>query len=212
MKKNISRKLLRSILLRIICGGVLWSSWYWDISLPWIEWWLLLPLYLLMREVLCRMDLPGSIPTREVHRELVEQDKRAWTISLVYHMLLINRMYIFPVLLTIYLTYLVIAQTGIFWLDYSILFLALEEQLLLILTIISWIAMVIQEDKDDRYIGMSMSRSGLYMYIVLGMVLGVLWWYIVLQQTLSLWWLGIVIANIAGLLIFFVWLLLVDEE
>jgi hypothetical protein len=105
-----------------------------------------------MREVLVHTELPVSMSTRSIRWKKLEKARQEGKISLFYNILFVNRIYLFPVLLTIYLSYLLVLQTGLFGWDYSILFLTLDEQLLLVLTIVSGIGMVIQEEKDTDYI------------------------------------------------------------
>ena len=209
---SLRSKNLRSGVLRWVAILILSWSWFFDVSLPYAELRLLIPMVLVMRELLLRVSYPESIISRQINWQQIEKDKDTWKISLLYNVLLINRIYLFPVILTIYLSYLIILQTWLFAWDFSVVFLALDEQLLLVLTIISGIGMVMQEDKDAIYIEEKKSIWAVYRFMVFAVILGVLWWYIVLQQVLSLWWMWVVIANIAGILIFLVGVLLMSDD
>ncbi len=106
--------------------------------MPGAEWRLLLPLLLLIREYFVYFFDSKNIhiDSLQVNWGEVQKDRDNQKLAWRYPIALANRMYIFPVVLTLYLVYLIVQQTGLFGWNYSILFLVLDEQLLLVLTIV----------------------------------------------------------------------------
>lgn len=88
----------------------------------------------------------------------------------------------------------------------------LHETFLLTLTIVTWVFLVYQEEKDEQYILMRHSLLTTYRHIMLSIVLWLLSTYIIYQQTLDLGTIWLTISGIAWVLVFLVWILLVSEE
>ena len=203
---------MRAVLWYFLVFGIFVVSYVWDISLPGIEWWVLLPGILLCKDILLFFGEIPAIKESVLDWGRVEKQFQKWKLPRWYKLALVNRRYLFPTFLTLYMLYLLVKQTHIRDLYLSIWFLALDEQLLLFLTVISGIATIFGEQYDQQFEQTKISQTKAYGYIALSFVLSVLWGYIVLQQVLKLGVLGIIIANIVIVLIFLVGMSLLDEE
>lgn len=212
--KRLSTKqlIISSVVLWVVAAVILVWSWFRDIALPGIERWLLLPLILCIKDTLLYGYLSEPIVSRMIDWQQVMDDRDKQQNPTWYPSVLANRIYVFPVLLTIYLLYLLIEQTWLWWLQYSIPFLALQSDILLVLMIVSGIALLFGSSYDEQYQKKYKSKKLVRAYIALSVVLSILGGYIVLQQVLTLGVLWIVIANIAWYIIFLVGLVLLDEE
>lgn len=123
-----------------------------------------------------------------------------------------NRTGIFPVVLTLYLLYLLLDQTQFMNLHLQPVFLALDETLLMILTLISWVGLVAYEDAEKEYQYKQNTWSQTYQMLWLSTVLSIMTGLILIEQVSELWWIGLIIANIAMLLVFLVGVMLMEEE
>lgn len=141
-------------------------------------------------------------------QKLFQQKK----ISIRYYLAIINRIYLFPILLTVYLIYLLIDQTQLRDLHLSVRFLVADEMVLLILTIVSGSGLVYQEEKDKKFETTRMSMEASYGYYILSVILWLLSTYIIYQQVQDLNTIGSVISVIAGVLVFLVGVLLMEDE
>ena len=130
----------------------------------------------------------------------------------LYYYLLMNRVYVFPVVLVMYLTYLLIKQTHLWNLQDTIFYQITNENVLLVIVIISWIFTVWKEDQDKKYQKIVTSMNSTYVSLALSIVLSLLWTYIIYEQTMSLWWISYFISSIAGILIFLIGVMIIEEE
>ena len=130
----------------------------------------------------------------------------------LYRYLLINRVYVFPVVLVIYLSYLLIKQTHLWNLQDNIFYQIINENLLLVVVIISWIFTVWKEDQDKKYQKIVQSMNSTYVSLALSIVLSLLWTYIIYGQTIALGWISYFISSIAGILIFLIGVMIIEEE
>lgn len=124
---------------------------------------------------------------------------------------LYNQTYIFPMILTFYLIILLIQQTKLFDLQLTWLFLTLNQNFVLYCVIVSGIGTVFVEDISD-YQTIISSKESTRWYISLSCGLSLLGAYIILWQVNELGIIGIIIWWIAWLLIFLVWMMLMDED
>lgn len=132
--------------------------------------------------------------------------------SRFYYYLLRNRVYIFPILLTIYLLYLLVKQTQLWNLNNSIFYHILNENVLLTLVIISWIFTVFKEEKDKTYQIIKHSMTNTYLHIWLSVVLSLLAVYIVYIQVASLGRISYPISGISGILIFLIGVMIIQDD
>ena len=133
------------------------------------------------------------------------------TVKNIELFLVLNRNIVFPSLLVIYMIYLLIKQTHLWWLQKYISNVnELQQNILLWVVIISGILTVFKEDIDKKYL----EKKHVYpwFHIILTIVLSVLWTYIIFNQVVKLWNLAYVISLISGLLIFLVWISILEDE
>ena len=130
----------------------------------------------------------------------------------VYIWLFINRNYLFPVILTIYMIFLLIWQTKIFNLNDLEVFKLINSNILLWITIFSWILTIFKEDKDNKYKKEKITYKGIWSNLLLTVGLSILWTYIIYIQTMTLWFLSYPTSMISGILIFLVWISILDDD
>ena len=125
--------------------------------------------------------------------------------------LVLNRTVIFPFLLILYMIFLLIKQTHLWWLQKYISNVnELQQNILLWVVIISGILTIFKEDIDKKYL----EKKHVYpwFHIILTIVLSVLWTYIIFNQVVKLWNLVYIISIISWLLIFLVWINILEDE
>jgi hypothetical protein len=168
-------------------------------------WLILVFVILAIKDVLIYMvDIK---PTKKISYDR-NKIKKGW----LYYYLLINRVYIFPFFLALYLIYLLIKQTHVYNLNNNIFYLILNENFLLAIVIISGILTIRHEWADKKYQKKSTSLWSTYLHIGLSIILSLLGVYIILWQVVILGWIGYVISGIAGILIFLIWILIIEED
>ena len=215
MRNHMNKKrwlILSSMVFYIIGALIFWWSWNWDIGLPYIELWLLLPALLIIKDIYVYTIQIRPIEHRHILRDKVDKDREEKTISVWYPITLANRVYVFPVIITVYLIYVIIQQTGLRQLDYSIWFLAWNEDILLLFVMASGVATLFGEERDLKYARRYRSMYTSRMYVLLSMILWILWGYIVLQEALALGVLWVVVANLAAIAIFWWWTWLIFHD
>lgn len=203
-----------SILLYVIVWTLLfWSFMYWW-SLPWIFLWILAPSFLVAKDffVFGNGWVVWAVPHVMIDWKQIDSDVGAKKIPWRYPVVLLVRKYCFPLFLMLYLVYVLIDTTKIRNLHVSTFFMVMNESFLLFMTMVSWIVMLFWEQYDKQYILKEKSKKLWVLYIILIYFLSALGWYIVLQQVIELWVVGMMIGNIVVLLLFFVGLLLLEEE
>jgi len=142
----------------------------------------------------------------------ISYDRKKIKKSGLYYYLILNRVYVFPVLLTIYLIFLLIKQTHVFNLQNNIFYLILNENILLAWVIITWILTVFKDEKDKQYQITKDSLSSTYVHLGLSILLSLLGTFIILWQTITLGWIAYLISGIAGILIFLIGILIIEED
>jgi len=130
----------------------------------------------------------------------------------LYRYLLMNRVYVFPAVLVIYLIYLLIKQTHLWNLENNIFYQIINENVLLGIVIVSWILTVWKEDKDKKYQKITQSMSSTYISLALSIFLSLLWTYIIYGQTIALGRISYCISSIAGILIFLIGVMIIEED
>jgi len=173
--------------------------------LLWLVWWIMVDITHYAVEFKPTKITGYSLP---ILQKLFQEKK----ISIRYYLAIINRIYLFPILLTVYLIYLLIDQTQLRDLHLSVWFLVADETVLLILTILSWVMLVYQEEKDKKFETTRMSMEASFGYYGLSIILWLLSTYIIYQQVQDLDTIWSVISVIAGVLVFLVGVLLMEED
>ena len=173
--------------------------------------WLLLILLLvilIIKDVLLYMVEYKATEKKTYDRDKIKHDKK----NRIYYYLLKNRVYVFPAGLSIYLIYLLITQTHLWTLQHNIFYEIINENFLLVLVVISGILTIFKEDKDTKYQIVKQSMTQTYTHIWLSIFLSLLGTYIIYGQAIQLWWISYIISGIAGILIFLIGILIIEEE
>lgn len=125
--------------------------------------------------------------------------------------LIFNKNLIFPAILIIYLSSLVVKKTQFINLQLNPFFLVLEENFLMIVIIISWFFLGYSDWSNDNYYQIDSSVAHTYRIVIISIILSITSWIILLQQLVDIGqlWLGIV--NIFMVLVFLIWLIILKE-
>lgn len=160
------------------------------------------------------MDRPTPAPRRQLDTTLLQQDLREGKIKRYQALHIWNHIQWFPTILIIYLSHLVIQQSGLMWWDVTIWFQLIDGNILMLLLIISGIATARDSDLADIYIRRSSSIYMRYAYIWLCLILALLTYHILQTQLSSpdAPWIYTAISICAWWLIWLVWLVIWDEE
>jgi hypothetical protein len=134
---------------------------------------------------------------------------RIWFLNWI---LIFNRNIFFPFILVFYMIYLLIWQTHLFWLDKKSLFILINQNYLLWLTIFSWILTVFRENIDDRYFYEKLEWWIFSKNILLTISLSLFGTYIIFNQVVKLGLLSYPISIISGILIFLVWISILEDD
>lgn len=143
-----------------------------------------------------------------IHEDLIHRK-----ISLRKAIWLYNWYYFFPILITIYLTILLIEQTSLRNLQASDIYLSINQNFILFLVIISGIGTSREDEKiKETYTMTTKSVWLFYLYIILCIFLSGLAIYIIYNQTIELGIIWVIISILSGLLILLVGIMLLEEE
>ena len=151
-----------------------------------------------------------SINTLDHHK--LREELTQWTLAWRKGLALLNKQYLFPTFITLYLIVLLIQQTQLRDLNLNTRYLALNPNFILFLVIISWLGTIYEDPILDSYITTQESHSYYYWYIALSIALSLLGTYIVHNQVIQLSIIWIIISLLAWILIFLVGMMLLEEE
>lgn len=127
-------------------------------------------------------------------------------------MWLYNQQYFFPILITLYLILLLIEQTSLRNLQASDIYLAVNQNFILFLVIISGIGTSREDEKiKEKYTMTTKSVWLFYLYIALCIFLSGLAIYIIYNQTIELGIIWIIISILSGILVGLVGIMLLEE-
>jgi hypothetical protein len=163
---------------------------------------------LVIKDVLLYMVDCKATSKETYDRDSIKHDKK----NRMYYYVLKNRVYVFPVVLSIYLIYLLIKQTHLWNLHNNIFYEIINENFLLVLVILSGILTIFKEDKDTHYKRVTQSMTQTYTHIWLSIFLSLLGTYILYGQVMQLWWISYIISGIVGILIFLIGILIIEDE
>ncbi len=167
---------------------------------------------LIIKDILIHFYEKKEIQTIKNDKKKLFNDYNKKKISSFYLISFLNRNYFFSIILVIYLIYLLIWQTHIFWLDKITLFKLINQNILLWVTIFSWILTISNEKQDKNYQIIEKNTKSINKSIILTIFLSTLWTYIILDQTIKLWLLSYAISIISWILIFLIWMSILDDE
>ncbi len=140
---------------------------------------------------------------------LKTSDEEVWFFS---RLIIFNRKKFFPSILIIYIVQLLVKQTNIWDLQNLIIFQIFSDNFLLIWVVISGILTLLKENLEEKYEEEIESMDYSILGIILSFSLSLLWAYMILSQTMRLGNLSYIIALISGLLIFLIWVMILEEE
>lgn len=162
--------------------------------------WLLL---LVLKDIFIYFYEFRDINTTSLDTKKMDQDNISWIIR----GLIFNRRYIFPFVFISYIVLLLINQTKVFWLELNI-----NENILLIIAIVSWILTIFKDEVEKKYEIEIPSPLYTSTLIILTFVLSILWTYIILEQTSKLWNLSYIISFVSWVLIFLTWIMILEDD
>lgn len=199
-------KIVFSILSYLLMRGLfLWKP-------IWGSWLILIFVWLVIKDITLYIIQFKPIRMRSFDLSKLHSQYQQKQITIRYYITFLNRVYIFPLILTLYLVYLLISQTHIWDLQLSIRYLMIQENFLLLLTILSWLFLIVKENKDHEYIYDKESIVAAYWYYMVSVTLGLLSTYLIHQQVHDLEVIWTIIAIIAWILVFLVGVILVEDE
>jgi hypothetical protein len=147
------------------------------------------------------------------NRSHLQHDITNSTIKRWQWLAFINKQILFPSLITLYLILLLIGQTTLRNLQISSIYLAIDQNFLLFLVIISGLGTVYEnETLFDHYVSKQSSLLYHWLYIALVAGLSLLGTYIIGAQVNELGIIWSIIATLAGILIFLVGIMLLEED
>lgn len=204
MKKNIKKSIYMYILFWISIL-LFYKSWILDTYKVYLILWFVL---IIIKDVLQYFFQIQKVTQIHYNTSQIFSSEN----TLYYKILFTNRHYIFPTVLIIYMIILLISNTHIFWLDSLSIFQMIDKNIFLWITILSWILTIFKENNDEFYKQEFQSTKWVALNLILTIILSILWTYIILIQTQFLWWLTYPISIISGILIFLVWISILDEN
>lgn len=160
-------------------------------------------LLLLIHDFLYFWNFPMYMSGKKILPEKIYNDKNKNTLSQMQWFILYNRYYIFPTLLIIYLIWILGKQLW-FYIWTALL------NIVLIFTIFSGFFTLFQEKLDDEYL--QSSRVTVNNYLFLCIFLSIFGSYIVSLETQRILYLSPIIWLLSGIIIFLVWMSLIDDE
>jgi len=124
--------------------------------------------------------------------------------------LILNRNLFFPVILILYMIYLLIWQTHLFWWDKTEIFKIINQNYFLWITIMSGILTVFKDNLDKKYF-IEIKKTPI-LSIIFTIWLSLLWTYIIFNQVIKLGFLSYPISIISGILIFLVGISILEDN
>lgn len=204
MKQSIKKVAIPYILFLCLLGYNIYTKNFEEYSSSFV----LVLLIIIIKDTL-HYSLPNFSHTHKTfnYKKLVQD---FWTTLSVKHIFFfINRHYIFPFLLILYLVILFLWQTHVFDIQLPKIFL---WNLPLTLTIISWFFTIFHEKLDNQYNIHVKSLPRTQIHIGLSIILSVLWAYTIIIQTENLWNLSLAVSFLSGIIIFLVGISLLEDE
>lgn len=141
----------------------------------------------------------------------LQKNYLAWHISFWDYYIFINRNYFFPAILIFYLVFILLRQIDLLDFIWDSMYTLINTNILW-LVVVSWVMTTFRETVDKTYQRKVKSYEWLYKNLIINTILSILWSFIILIQTEDLWMLSYFIWLIAGILIFLVWVSIMEEE
>ena len=205
--KNSLIKTIITYIIFILIFVFLYKIWkfknYWLYFVLWL-------VFIIIKTILDYFVWETKTYSKKFEFKRLNKEFKKWKIWFINYILVLNRNIIFPFILTIYMIYLLINQTHLFELDNIKIFKFINQNYLLWITIFSWILTVFKENIDEKYLIEKMDN--IYKNVLLTVFLSVLWTYIIFNQVIKLWFLSYPISIISGILIFLVWISILEDN
>lgn len=206
----LKRKIYIAYMIRIapyiVWGLAFWlTSWY-EYSILWVL------LLIFLKDLLVSLSRDTEKEYQVLDHRKLSQAYKGKEISDMYYLSVINRAYFFPVLLTVYLIYVLIQQTMIRDLHLSIWYMAISENVLLGITVVSGIFLGYKQESDKMYKVAKKHSIYPYMYMWLVVLMSLVSYHIIFQQTTELGKVGMIVAILSWALVATVGVLLLEEE
>ena len=172
---------------------------------------LIIPLFVIQR-YLVLVHEPKAMDIQFLNRTTLNTDISNKTLKRRQWLALINKQLLFPALITLYLVLLLIDQTKLRNLQIQTRYIALDQSFILFLVIISGLGTIYEKDVLQSYCEPVSSLRYHRAYITLTAALSLLGAYIIHTQVVELGIIWHLIATIAGVLIFLVGIMLLEDE
>ena len=156
--------------------------------------------------------MPKALDMTSIDYHKLQQDTLHSKLSRYQSLAIINKQRLFPVLITIYLVLLLIQQTKLRDLQTATWYLSINQAFVLFLVIISGLGTVYEFPSMDHYVTHHQSLPYHRAYIGLTICLSLLGSYLINVQVQQLGIIWFFIATIAGVLIFLVGMMLLEED
>ncbi len=157
-------------------------------------------------------DKAKPLSTMQLDHTKISGDLSSWTLAWRQGLAILNKHYLFPLLITLYLVILLVQQTQLRNLHLTSRYLALNPNFILFLVIASGLGTVYENPILDSYNIKQESLFSYYGYVTLAVGLSLLGTYIIHKQVVELGIIWMLIAVLAGVLIFLVGMMLLEEE
>jgi len=205
--KNSLIKTIITYIIFILIFVFLYKIWkfknYWLYFVLWL-------VFIIIKTILDYFVWETKTYSKKFAFKILNKEFKKWKIWFINYILVLNRNIIFPFILTIYMIYLLINQTNLFELDNIKIFKFINQNYLFWITIFSWILTIFKENIDEKYLIEKMDN--IYKNVLLTVFLSVLWTYIIFNQVIKLWFLSYPISIISGILIFLVWISILEDN
>jgi hypothetical protein len=159
-----------------------------------------------------RSELASYQFTQLAYRRL-QDDVHEQKISVLAAIALVVKIWLFPLFLVYYLSYLFVAYTQVFQLHFSRFFLLIDEGFLLLVILLLWgVSMLVAEQEKDTYLISRASEPAWWCYYLLGGVVMLLSMRAVREHTAFLWWLAHLITLAVGIIVVLLTCMLLKDE
>ena len=210
MKNSLKESIITSLITYIVFFLIfisLYNIWILEKYAVYLSMWLL---FFLIKDILLFFVDIKKITLIKTDINRVKKDFSSWSLSFWAYSLFFNRLYFFPTILVIYMLFILVNQLGL--LEWKESVYELIHTNILWITIVSWVLTTFKEDIDKDYQKTIKSSKTIDNNILLNYALSLVWAYIILLQTNWLWALSYIIGIVSGLLIFLVWISILEDD
>lgn len=177
-----------------------------------LVWFLMVFVLFVIRDMILIFWIEKHLHHRVFDWKLFFQDIKWWTLKKWDALCIVNREVIFPFFLISYIVLILLKQLDIFSLSTILTQYFFIEYWLLIFVSLSWFLTIWREKLDEVYYKNIASKVRTRLFIVTIIALSLLAVAIIFRETASLGLLSIPISTISGILIYLIWILLLEEK